>query len=87
MLSRSATFDFGCMFLVHDFCLHCPLWSLVDQFGKVVSTRVMKPRDSIYVLRLAMQFGANYVDVELEIAHDFNDSIYGEKPDSFKVIV
>ncbi|KAJ6694241.1 hypothetical protein OIU85_004973 [Salix viminalis] len=40
-----------------------------------------------YVLRLAMQFGANYVDVELEIAHDFNDSIYGKKPDSFKVIV
>ncbi|KAG5232535.1 bifunctional dehydroquinate dehydratase/shikimate dehydrogenase [Salix suchowensis] len=40
-----------------------------------------------YVLRLAMQFGANYVDVELEIAHDFNDSIYAKKPDSFKVIV
>ncbi|KAB5529369.1 hypothetical protein DKX38_019450 [Salix brachista] len=40
-----------------------------------------------YVLRLAMQFGANYVDVELQIAHDFNDSIYGKKPDSFKVIV
>ncbi|KDP23584.1 hypothetical protein JCGZ_23417 [Jatropha curcas] len=38
-------------------------------------------------LRLAMQLGANYVDVELEVAHDFNSSIYGKKPDNFRVIV
>ncbi|XP_002512299.3 bifunctional 3-dehydroquinate dehydratase/shikimate dehydrogenase, chloroplastic [Ricinus communis] len=38
-------------------------------------------------LRLAMQLGANYVDVELEVAHEFNNSIYGKKPDNFKVIV
>ncbi|KAI6692533.1 hypothetical protein NL676_020243 [Syzygium grande] len=38
-------------------------------------------------LRLAMQFGAHYIDVELEVAHDFNNSIHGKKPDNFKVIV
>ncbi|XP_065853587.1 bifunctional 3-dehydroquinate dehydratase/shikimate dehydrogenase, chloroplastic-like [Euphorbia lathyris] len=38
-------------------------------------------------LRLAMQLGANYVDVELEVAHDFINSIYGKKPEIFKVIV
>ncbi|KAI4301862.1 hypothetical protein L6164_035100 [Bauhinia variegata] len=38
-------------------------------------------------LRLAMELGADYVDVELEVAYDFNNSIYGKKPDNFKVIV
>ncbi|KAK4802446.1 hypothetical protein SAY86_000649 [Trapa natans] len=38
-------------------------------------------------LRLAMQLGANYVDVEFEVAQDFNSSIQGKKPDNFKVIV
>uniref|UniRef100_A0A2N9IW41 shikimate dehydrogenase (NADP(+)) n=1 Tax=Fagus sylvatica TaxID=28930 RepID=A0A2N9IW41_FAGSY len=38
-------------------------------------------------LRLAMELGANYIDVELEVAHDFNSSIYGSKPENFKVIV
>ncbi|XP_044498289.1 bifunctional 3-dehydroquinate dehydratase/shikimate dehydrogenase, chloroplastic-like [Mangifera indica] len=38
-------------------------------------------------LRLAMEFGASYIDVELEVAHDFNMSISGKKPDNFKVIV
>ncbi|KAI4303531.1 hypothetical protein MLD38_039145 [Melastoma candidum] len=38
-------------------------------------------------LRLAMQLGANYIDVELEVAHEFNNSIQGRKPDDFKVIV
>ncbi|KAJ0080614.1 hypothetical protein Patl1_23432 [Pistacia atlantica] len=38
-------------------------------------------------LRLAMELGASYIDVELEVAHDFNMSISGKKPDNFKVIV
>ncbi|KAI4343244.1 hypothetical protein MLD38_027772 [Melastoma candidum] len=38
-------------------------------------------------LRLAMQLGANYIDVELEVAHEFNNSIQGKRPDDFKVIV
>ncbi|KAK9291764.1 hypothetical protein L1049_019714 [Liquidambar formosana] len=38
-------------------------------------------------LRLAMELGASYIDVELEVAHEFNNSIYDKKPDNFKVIV
>ncbi|GAV64203.1 DHquinase_I domain-containing protein/Shikimate_DH domain-containing protein/Shikimate_dh_N domain-containing protein [Cephalotus follicularis] len=38
-------------------------------------------------LRVAMELGASYIDIELEVAHDFNNSIYGKKPDNFKVIV
>ncbi|GMH08358.1 hypothetical protein Nepgr_010198 [Nepenthes gracilis] len=39
------------------------------------------------VLRLAMELGADYVDVEYQVAHDFNSSIDGKKPEKFKVIV
>ncbi|KAB2597271.1 bifunctional 3-dehydroquinate dehydratase/shikimate dehydrogenase [Pyrus ussuriensis x Pyrus communis] len=38
-------------------------------------------------LRLAMELGADYIDVELQVAHAFIDSIYGKKPEKFKVIV
>ncbi|XP_050384124.1 bifunctional 3-dehydroquinate dehydratase/shikimate dehydrogenase, chloroplastic-like [Argentina anserina] len=38
-------------------------------------------------LRSAMELGANYIDIELEVAHEFNNSIYEKKPDNFKVIV
>ncbi|KAK4284941.1 hypothetical protein QN277_001705 [Acacia crassicarpa] len=38
-------------------------------------------------LRLAMEFGADYIDVELQVAHDFISSIHGKKPGKFKVIV
>ncbi|KAG2727260.1 hypothetical protein I3760_01G150100 [Carya illinoinensis] len=38
-------------------------------------------------LRLAMEFGADYIDVEIQVAREFNDSIYGKKPEKFKVIV
>ncbi|KAI9084312.1 hypothetical protein K1719_033654 [Acacia pycnantha] len=38
-------------------------------------------------LRLAMELGADYIDVELQVAHDFINSIHGKKPDNFKVIV
>ncbi|XP_052191934.1 bifunctional 3-dehydroquinate dehydratase/shikimate dehydrogenase, chloroplastic-like [Diospyros lotus] len=38
-------------------------------------------------LRLAMELGADYIDVELKVAHEFNRSIMGKKPDKFKVIV
>ncbi|KAA8536927.1 hypothetical protein F0562_029405 [Nyssa sinensis] len=38
-------------------------------------------------LRLAMELGADYIDVELQVAHEFNNSIYGKKPEKFKVIV
>ncbi|WCJ23565.1 Shikimate dehydrogenase (NADP(+)) [Euphorbia peplus] len=39
------------------------------------------------VLRLAMELGADYVDVELQVARSFNDSIRGKKPAKCKVIV
>ncbi|XVF30846.1 hypothetical protein REPUB_Repub16aG0092900 [Reevesia pubescens] len=38
-------------------------------------------------LRLAMELGANYVDVELEVAYDFINSIKENIPDNFKIIV
>ncbi|KAM1837441.1 hypothetical protein EV1_019023 [Malus domestica] len=38
-------------------------------------------------LRLAMEVGADFIDVELQVAHEFIDSIYGKKPEKFKVIV
>ncbi|KAK7860428.1 bifunctional 3-dehydroquinate dehydratase/shikimate dehydrogenase [Quercus suber] len=38
-------------------------------------------------LRLAMEFGADYIDVELQVAREFNESIFGKKPEKFKVIV
>lgn len=39
------------------------------------------------VLRQAMELGANYVDIELQVADDFNQSIEGKKPEKFKLIV
>ncbi|CAM8911858.1 unnamed protein product [Rhodiola kirilowii] len=38
-------------------------------------------------LRLAMSFGADYVDVELQVALEFNNSIQGKKPAGFRLIV
>uniref|UniRef100_A0A5B7BJ48 shikimate dehydrogenase (NADP(+)) n=1 Tax=Davidia involucrata TaxID=16924 RepID=A0A5B7BJ48_DAVIN len=38
-------------------------------------------------LRLAMELGADYIDVELQVAHEFNNSINEKKPEKFKVIV
>ncbi|KAK4803497.1 hypothetical protein SAY86_003314 [Trapa natans] len=39
-------------------------------------------------LRLAVELGAGYVDIELEVvAHDFINSIQGKKRDNFKLIV
>ncbi|KAI5324154.1 hypothetical protein L3X38_033227 [Prunus dulcis] len=38
-------------------------------------------------LRLAMDLGADYVDVELQVAREFISSIEGKKPESLKVIV
>ncbi|XP_038700634.1 bifunctional 3-dehydroquinate dehydratase/shikimate dehydrogenase, chloroplastic isoform X2 [Tripterygium wilfordii] len=38
-------------------------------------------------LRLAMELGADYVDVELQVARTFSDSIRGKKPEKFKLIV
>ncbi|KAF8392533.1 hypothetical protein HHK36_022878 [Tetracentron sinense] len=38
-------------------------------------------------LRLAMDLGADYIDVELQVAHEFNNSIRGKKPEKSKVIV
>uniref|UniRef100_A0A2P2L5F7 Putative 3-dehydroquinate dehydratase/shikimate dehydrogenase n=1 Tax=Rhizophora mucronata TaxID=61149 RepID=A0A2P2L5F7_RHIMU len=39
------------------------------------------------VLQLAMESGADYIDVELKVAHEFNESIHGKKPKKCKVIV
>ncbi|RZR92442.1 hypothetical protein BHM03_00020747, partial [Ensete ventricosum] len=38
-------------------------------------------------LRLAMELGADYVDVELKVAEDFVRLINGKKPENFKLIV
>ncbi|CAL5380978.1 unnamed protein product [Camellia sinensis] len=38
-------------------------------------------------LRLAMELGADYIDVELQVAQEFNNSISAKKPEKFKVIV
>lgn len=39
------------------------------------------------VLRLAMEVGADYIDVELQVAHDFFNFIQGKKPEKVKIIV
>ncbi|OMO77363.1 Dehydroquinase class I [Corchorus olitorius] len=39
------------------------------------------------VLRLAMELGADYIDVEFKVAHEFLKSIQGKKPEKLKVIV
>ncbi|VVA96184.1 unnamed protein product [Arabis nemorensis] len=39
------------------------------------------------VLRLAMELGADYIDVELQVASEFIKSINGKKPGNCKVIV
>ncbi|XP_059652600.1 bifunctional 3-dehydroquinate dehydratase/shikimate dehydrogenase, chloroplastic-like [Cornus florida] len=38
-------------------------------------------------LKIAMELGADYIDIELQVANEFNNSIYEKKPDKFKVIV
>ncbi|KAG6775147.1 hypothetical protein POTOM_018578 [Populus tomentosa] len=58
------------------------------QFGKVVTCQYEGDETKRQeALRLAMQLRANSIDVELEIVHEFNDSMDGKKPDKFKVIV
>ncbi|XP_031498922.1 bifunctional 3-dehydroquinate dehydratase/shikimate dehydrogenase, chloroplastic-like isoform X1 [Nymphaea colorata] len=43
--------------------------------------------ERLNVLRLAMELGADYVDVELQVATDFISSISAKKPEKCKVIV
>ncbi|XP_059652599.1 bifunctional 3-dehydroquinate dehydratase/shikimate dehydrogenase, chloroplastic-like [Cornus florida] len=38
-------------------------------------------------LRLAMELGADYIDVELKVADEFYNSIKGKKPEKVKIIV
>ncbi|KAM7257698.1 hypothetical protein ACFE04_013439 [Oxalis oulophora] len=38
-------------------------------------------------LRLAMELGADYIDIELQVAHEFIDSVRGKKPEKCKIIV
>ncbi|XAR52528.1 Shikimate dehydrogenase [Bertholletia excelsa] len=38
-------------------------------------------------LRVAVELGADYIDVELQVAHEFNNSISAKKPEKLKVIV
>ncbi|XVE65687.1 hypothetical protein DITRI_Ditri08aG0019600 [Diplodiscus trichospermus] len=44
-------------------------------------------KERLDVLRLAMELGADYIDVELKVADDFIKSINGKKPEKTKVIV
>ncbi|XP_028061402.1 bifunctional 3-dehydroquinate dehydratase/shikimate dehydrogenase, chloroplastic-like isoform X1 [Camellia sinensis] len=39
------------------------------------------------VLQLAMELGADYIDVELQVIHEFNSSMHGKKPAKCKLIV
>ncbi|KAL8171321.1 LOW QUALITY PROTEIN: hypothetical protein V2J09_023125 [Rumex salicifolius] len=39
------------------------------------------------VLKLAMEQGADYVDIEYKVAQEFNKYIHGRRPDKFKLIV
>ncbi|MBA0554947.1 hypothetical protein Golob_014019 [Gossypium lobatum] len=38
-------------------------------------------------LRLAMELGADYIDIELKVAHDFFNSLPGKRPEKVKIIV
>ncbi|CAI9776852.1 unnamed protein product [Fraxinus pennsylvanica] len=38
-------------------------------------------------LQLAMELGADHIDIELKAAHEFNDFLHGNKPGKCKVIV
>ncbi|XVF30845.1 hypothetical protein REPUB_Repub16aG0092800 [Reevesia pubescens] len=38
-------------------------------------------------LRLAMELGADYIDIELKVAHHFFNSLPGERPENVKIIV
>ncbi|GAV63392.1 DHquinase_I domain-containing protein/Shikimate_DH domain-containing protein/Shikimate_dh_N domain-containing protein [Cephalotus follicularis] len=38
-------------------------------------------------LRIAMELGADYIDVELQVANEFNTSIHGKKPKKCRIIV
>ncbi|CAL5393156.1 unnamed protein product [Camellia sinensis] len=38
-------------------------------------------------LQLAMELGADYIDVELQVIHEFNSSMHGKKPAKCKLIV
>ncbi|XVE82036.1 hypothetical protein DITRI_Ditri15bG0114500 [Diplodiscus trichospermus] len=44
-------------------------------------------KERLDALRLAMELGADYIDVELKVAHDFMKTINGKKPEKIKVIV
>ncbi|CAN8260283.1 unnamed protein product [Cochlearia groenlandica] len=44
-------------------------------------------KERLDVLRLAMKLGADYIDVELQVASEFIKSIKGKKPENFRVIV
>ncbi|KAF5206723.1 Shikimate dehydrogenase (NADP(+)) [Thalictrum thalictroides] len=41
----------------------------------------------LHAFQLAMELGADYIDVELQVAHEFISSIREKKPEKFKVIV
>ncbi|KAK1387652.1 Shikimate dehydrogenase (NADP(+)) [Heracleum sosnowskyi] len=41
----------------------------------------------LQVLQLAMEYGADYIDVELKAADDFNSLIRGKKPEKCKLVV
>ncbi|GLU08316.1 hypothetical protein SLE2022_252340 [Rubroshorea leprosula] len=44
-------------------------------------------KERLDALRLAMELGADYIDVELQVADEFIKLIHGKKPEKFKVIV
>nr|WME87915.1 shikimate dehydrogenase [Ardisia japonica] len=41
----------------------------------------------VETLRLAMELGADYIDVEFQVAHEFISAMHGTKPEKCKVIV
>ncbi|KAK9086585.1 hypothetical protein Syun_028979 [Stephania yunnanensis] len=66
----------------------CPLSSLITYRPKWEGGEYEGDENSRQdALRLALELGADYIDVELKVAHEFINSINGKKPINSKIIV
>lgn len=71
-----------------NFIKHCPLPTLftyrpIWEGGQYDGDEISR----FEVLRLAMELGADHIDIELKAAHEFNNFMAGNKPERCKVIV
>ncbi|XP_057719134.1 bifunctional 3-dehydroquinate dehydratase/shikimate dehydrogenase, chloroplastic-like [Arachis stenosperma] len=80
--------NFNPRFHLQTLIKQCPLPTIVTYRPKWEGGRYEGDENRRQdALSLAMELGADYIDVELQVAHEFNSSIHGKKPDNFKVIV